>query len=356
MHIHGGDIYTYQNMLDFSANINPLGLPEPVIRAALQGVRRGIAYPDPQCRRLKAALSEHEQVAAEQIICGNGAADLIFGLTLALKPRRALLLAPGFAEYAQALAAVDCRIDYFYLREEQGFRLDLAAYLKALGDRHDPNNKPHKKYDIAFLCSPNNPTGLALPRNELEQILDRCRELATTLVLDECFADFLEEPAAHSLKHRLGDSPNLFILKAFTKIYAMPGLRLGYGLCGNQRLLRRLGQVMQPWRVSSVAEEAGLAALQQGDYVAASRALIQQERDFLLQGLELLGLKVYGAMANFIFFKAPCPDLAERCRRHNLLLRDCCNYEGLTPGFYRVAVRLPEENRRLLEVLALALA
>lgn len=344
MHIHGGDIYTYQNMLDFSANINPLGIPESVVRAAAAGAAASASYPDPKCRRLKAAIAAHEQTPEEYVVCGNGAADLIFQLALAAKPRRALLLAPGFHEYEQALRTVDCQVDFFYLKEEDGFRL-ADAYLEAL----TPG------LDIVFLCNPNNPTGLAVPRPALLRILEKCRDIGARLVMDECFNEFLDEPAAYSLKPELSAYPNLFILKAFTKIYAMPGLRLGYGLCADQALLAALAEAAQPWSVSIPAQEAGLAALTETEYVARAKALVKDERERLQDALAVLGCRTYGSMANYIFFRS-VPGLAEACRAHNLLLRDCSNYQGLCPGYFRAAVKLPEQNNQLLAVLTAVLA
>lgn len=344
MHIHGGDIYTYQNMLDFSANINPLGIPESVVRAAAAGAAASASYPDTKCRRLKAAIAAHEQTPEEYVVCGNGAADLIFQLALAAKPRRALLLAPGFHEYEQALRTVDCQVDFFYLKEEDGFRL-TDAYLEAL----TPG------LDIVFLCNPNNPTGLAVPRPVLLRILEKCRDIGARLVMDECFNEFLDEPAAYSLKPELSAYPNLFILKAFTKIYAMPGLRLGYGLCADQALLAALVEAAQPWSVSIPAQEAGLAALTETEYVARAKMLVKDERERLQDALAALGCRTYGSMANYIFFRS-VPGLAEACRTHNLLLRDCSNYQGLCPGYFRAAVKLPEQNNQLLAVLTAVLA
>jgi threonine-phosphate decarboxylase len=343
MHIHGGDIYTYQNMLDFSANINPLGIPESVVKAAAEGAALCAAYPDTQCRELKAALAAHEGIPAENIVCGNGAADLIFALALALRPKRALLIAPGFHEYEQALRAVGCDIQYYYLREENGFTLD-EAYLDALTD----------DLDITFFCNPNNPTGIAMPRDFLLQVLTKCRQNGIRLILDECFNEFLDAPANFSLKPELTQNPHLFILKAFTKLYAMPGLRLGYGFSADEKLLAQLAEVSQPWSVSTPAQKAGLAALKETEYVTQAQAMVKQERTRLLAGLQELGCTTYHSMANYIFFRA-LPGLTEACRAKNILIRDCSNYVGLGAGFYRIAVKAPDENTRLLEVLKTAL-
>ena len=354
MHIHGGDIYTYQNMLDFSANINPLGIPENVVQAAARGAANSASYPDTQCRALRLALAEHEQVQPSQLIFGNGAADLIFALSLARKPQQALLIAPGFHEYEQALRVVDCNIRYHYLQEAEGFRLNvprLCAEITAA-----------RSAEMLFLCNPNNPTGLALTRQELQPLVEHCQQCGTLLVLDECFNEFLDNPAEYSLKPLLNAYPNLFILKAFTKIYAMPGLRLGYGISADRELLRRLAEVMQPWSVSTPAQTAGLAALQEQAYVAQAQELVQQERQFLQTQLTALGLTVYNSQANYIFFQIPAakfPGYAElpaNCRAQGVLIRDCSNYVGLRPGFYRVAVRQRPENERLLQAIKQALS
>lgn len=352
MHIHGGDIYTYQGMLDFSANINPLGLPEAVVQAAAKGAALSAAYPDTQCRALRQALAQTEGpgwLQPDNIICGNGAADLIFMLALAAKPRRALLLAPGFHEYEQALRAVGCQISYYYLPEAEGFQLDVARLLAQM---------QAEKPDMLFVCNPNNPTGLALPRPELQPLAERCRQTGALLVLDECFNEFLDEPAAYTLKPLLPANQQLFILKAFTKLYAMPGLRLGFGLCTNAALLAQMEACAQPWRVSTPAQLAGLAALQETAYVAQAQALVQQERAFLLTELNKLGLQTYNSMANYLFFRAPqAPKLAEACRSQQpgVLIRDCSNYVGLEPGYFRVAVRTRLENEQLLQALAAGL-
>ena len=180
-HIHGGNVYQYRDCLDFSANCNPLGTPEAVKQAIIQSLDTISDYPQVGCGALKEAIAEYEKVDAQQLICGNGAAELIFSLCRAVKPKKALLPAPTFAEYEQALQSVDCRISHFYLREQQGFLLP-EEYLGALD----------QEVDIAFLCNPNNPTGILIEREFLLRVLERCRELGILLVVDECFLDFVE--------------------------------------------------------------------------------------------------------------------------------------------------------------------
>lgn len=338
-HQHGGDIYSTSYRLDYSANINPLGMPESVIRAAQESILQAANYPDIRCRELKKGLAQKEGVKEQQIICGNGAAELIFSLAAAVKPKKALLVSPGFAEYEQALKTCDCEIAYYELTGENGFRLgeDYLGYLQ-------------EGLDIVFLCNPNNPTGVAVEREILVKVIKRCQSLGIRMVLDSCFIDFLDCPQEADMVSLLQEFPCLFILKAFTKIYAMAGLRLGYGLCADEMLLEAVQETMQPWSVSIPAQAAGKAALKETEYVIRTRKLIGEERRWLMKQLKQLGFKVYDASANFIFFKGE-EELAKKCRKRGILIRDCSNYRGLELGYYRIAVRTHKENEELIKVL-----
>ena len=342
--VHGGDwagfAAEYGAMpLDFSANVSPLGVPDGVRRAIEQAAAQADRYPDPLCRALCAAIGQKEAVPAEHILCGNGAADLIFRAVLARKPRKALVTAPSFAEYAAALETVDCEIIRYTLKEDQDVRLE-ADFLQAI----TPD------VDMVFLCQPNNPTGLTSLRELLLRVAARCRDCGPLLVLDECFTDFLDAPEAHSLKGELEHFPNLLILKAFTKLYAMAGVRLGYALCADFSLLEALAKAGQPWAVSSLAQAAGIAALEETDYVQRLRGLIGAERPWLLEELKALGMRVIPGEANYLLFACARP-LTLPLRQRGILIRSCANYPGLDDRWYRVAVRSHEENRRLVAAL-----
>ena len=218
---HGGDVTGYaleygKKPLDFSANISPLGMPEGVRQAVTESLTWGAEYPDPMCRELRAALGEHLQLPAEWILCGNGASDLLFRLTMAVRPHKALLTAPAFSEYEGALRLHDCRVERFPLTAENGFCLTESFI-----DWITPETK------LIFLCQPNNPTGRTTERALLLRILERCRETGTILALDECFLDFVDAPETLSMQGFLAGNP-LIIFRAFTKFYGMAGLRLGF--------------------------------------------------------------------------------------------------------------------------------
>lgn len=337
--VHGGDVYRYKNALDFSSNMNPLGTPHNVIRAAMDSMRDICNYPDIQQEKLIRGISAWENVPEDWIICGNGAAEVIFTLVHALKPKTALLLAPTFAEYEQALKTENCQISFHYLKEKSGFLPDEDLLADITED-----------VEILFLCNPNNPTGVLIPQALMDQILEKCRQTGTFLVIDECFQDFIPNPRAFTRKGDLAENQNLFLLKAFTKRYAMAGIRLGYGLTSNQELLEKMHACVQPWNVSIPAQAAGVAALDEVDYLAAGRNIVYKESAFLKAGLDALGFQVFDSQANYIFFRGPV-GLVERAWKSKVLIRDCGNYRGLCEGYYRVAVRTHEENLMLLDAL-----
>ena len=340
---HGGDWATFQAEhgampLDFSANVSPLGMPESVRAAVIESLKDAARYPDPRCRALRRKLAVRHELSPEDILCGNGAADLIYRLCYAVRPGCALVTAPAFGEYEQALRQVDCTVRRFHLRAEEGFKLP-DRFLEAL----TPD------LDIAFLCQPNNPAGTALDRGLLRRILDRCRDMGTLMCLDECFADFLGED--DSCAALVPQYPDLFVLRAFTKWYGIPGLRLGYGLCGDRSLLARMAASGPPWAVSSVAQAAGIAALEDADYGVRLRTLMEAERPRMQRALQELGLRVVPGTANFLLFYTPDARLGEKLARKNILIRDCSDYPGLEPGWFRIAIRTREENDKLLAAM-----
>ena len=337
---HGGDIYGRLVTLDVSVNTNPLGPPPGVVRAVVDAAQLLDRYPDPHCRRLVAALADREGVPEEAILCGAGAAELIFSFCAALRPRTALELAPTFSEYAAALAAAGCRVERCALEEEQGFAL-TEKLLEEL---------ERKNCEVVFLCNPNNPTGRLVPPALLENILALCERRGGWLFVDEGFLELSDGGRGAPPAPPLRPGGRLFLLRAFTKSYAMAGLRLGYCLCGEGALLERMGRQTQPWNVSVPAQAAGLAALGEEAYLRESRALIQSERRYLREGLEALGLTVCPSQANYLLVKSPA-ELSGPLLDRGILIRDCANYRGLGPGWYRTAVRRREENRTLLNAL-----
>lgn len=351
--IHGGDIYSAREqlgkrgdppaILDFSANINPLGLPEGVKRAIREAAGSFDVYPDPLCRELVSGLAFHEGVPREWILCGNGAADVIYRTVYAVKPKKAMVLAPTFAEYEEALSATGCRVVHYELKEEDGFQAgnELIEILD-------------ETLDMLFLCNPNNPTGQLMKKDFLLKVLRRCKALGILLFMDECFNEFLEDPQEYTTKEYLKAFDNLIILKAFTKIYAMAGLRLGHCISANAGLLKRVREAGQPWSVSAPAQVAGIRAMEEKAYLMKTKKLIREERAFLVPQLTELGITVIASNANYIFIKddgAGSKPLHEQLFEKGILIRNCDNYHGLCPSYYRICIRKHEENVKLVEAM-----
>ena len=318
--IHGGDWAAYEleygkMPLDFSASLSPLGMPGRVYQAAVDAMRDAGRYPDPSCRRLRAALSERHGVDRAQIVCGAGAADLIDRLARVLQPKRALIPAPTFSEYERALLSVGCEVERFPLPGDFHLQEEFVGAITP-------------ETDAVFLCNPNNPTGLLTE----PALLRRCLERGGTLIVDECFLDLTDDPARYSMVSFLRDYPNLILLRAFTKTFAMAGLRLGYALCGSAETARALRDVGQPWPVSVPAEAAGIAALKEPDYENEVRAFLHTERARMLQTLSGMGLRVVPGQANSCCFTARTQTLRRSCARKGSCCATAAIFRGCSPA------------------------
>ena len=343
---HGGDVLTAQAryggpVLDCSANLTPLGMPPQGGAGAAGGAAPAPPTPHPLGRPRRAPTAPHDGVAPEQVLCGSGAAELIFRLAFALRPRRALVTAPTFSEYEAALSAAGCAVTRHLLRRERNFDVD-EGLLEAIG----PDT------ELVFLCTPNNPTGRLIDQELLLAAAEKCRDLGAVLAVDECFLPL--SCGGPGLAPWLVEYPNLLLLRAFTKSYAMAGLRLGYALCADTALLERMSAGGPPWSVSTPAQAAGLAALTQcPDWPEKARAFLEGERPALAEGLSALGLDVVPGQANYLLFRAAgVADLKERMLTQGVLIRSCANYHGLGEDWYRVCVGQAEQNRRLLAALS----
>ena len=334
---HGGDIYAYdRDLLDFSVNLNPLGMPDRVLRAVREHAEEYDRYPDPHCRALRRALSVRESVPEKWLVFGNGAADLIVRLCMVLKPKRALLPAPTFSEYEKAVRLAGGEVRRFFLRQEAGYQV-TADYADAvqLGD------------SVVFLCNPNNPTGALAEPGTVEALLSACGQVGAVLVVDECFLPFTD---GRSCQSWLRAYPNLMVLRAFTKLYAMAGLRLGYLMCADEDLAGRIGAWGQSWSVSAPAQVAGLAAVSEEGWPERTRRFLRMERPWMTDALGAVGFFVYPSHSNFLLFQAR-PDLWDRAMARGVMLRPCSNFPGLDGSYFRIGLKKRVQNEMLLQVL-----
>ncbi|WP_425060755.1 Threonine-phosphate decarboxylase [Sporomusa carbonis] len=351
--IHGGNVHAWArehggsltSILDYSANINPLGLADSVREAITQAMDHVIHYPDARAVALKAAISNYYQVDVEQITAGNGAVELLYVLTNTLRPKRVLIPAPAFSEYERAARAAGAEIEYAYLLPENNFAVDVSLITRRFN-----------AVDMVFIGNPNNPTGTLLTNRQLECVLAEARKTGVMVVVDESFMDFIVGDQAYTCRPLLKQYNNLVVLHSLTKFYAIPGLRLGFALCAPE-LADRLHAAKDPWNVNLLAQAAGVAALADKEYQLRGRELINLEKNLLYASLKTLpGLKPFSPSVNYILIDISGTGrtagmLRQQLGQHNILIRDCGNYPGLSPYYMRVAVKLPGQNKILLNVL-----
>ena len=318
-------------------------MPESCERAIISSLKNASCYPDCEMTELRAKIAQKElgeTATAENVICGNGASDLIYALCQALLPLQAMVTAPTFKEYEAAVRINGGIVLYEDLEESNAFAL-TESIVDHITD----------EVELLFLCNPNNPTGQIMSRELLIRIAERCEQTDTFLCLDECFLPFMDDEEDYTMKEHLSEFPHLMILKAFTKIYGMAGIRFGYLLSDNKELLEMIRGVMQPWNVSIPAQTAAMAALEEDEFVRNTKKLIRTEREYLLSEMKKLGVEIIGEpKANYIFFKA-ADDLAKRFLEKGVLIRSCNNYTGLGEGYFRIGVRQPEANRAFVGIL-----
>ncbi|MDO5292993.1 MAG: histidinol-phosphate transaminase [bacterium] len=346
---HGGEVYDKQVTLDYSINVNPFGMPDAVKEAITANMEQYVKYPDSACLTLRKEISKANskaKITSDMVLCGNGAADIIYRLCLAVKPKKAMVLAPTFSEYEQALHMVGSEVFYYELKEETGYLVeqDILEEIE------------NKRCSMVFLCNPNNPIGNLIPAEMMRRIIEKCKQLGVLVVIDECFMEFTMYEETHSMVSNLTKYENVIIIKAFTKTYAMAGLRLGYALCADFDLLSRMRQSGPPWAVSSVAQVAGIAALKQHEYVEAARDYIKEEREYLTSMLRKIGCEVYHSETNYLVFKDPSHttnpiSLYERMLVRKILIRQCGNYHGLGNQYYRITVGRHNDNVTLIDAL-----
>ena len=343
--MHGGDIYRNKIKYDFSVNVNPLGIPDRVKEAYIDSLNELVNYPDLECEMLKKALAKSLNLQEEQIVCTNGASELIHILCQYLQPKKTLFITPGFSGYEKALQPVKSKIEYFALEEKEDFLFTESKKKQFLQEIN--KSKP----ELIFITNPNNPNGGNMEINNLKAILDLCGQVGTFVCVDECFEPLSNK--TQSIIPMLSKYPNAMCLRAFTKSFAMPGVRLGYGVFGDEKMSKALSGFLPEWNVSVIAQRMGLAALHEMEYLNQAKGIIEKECVYLSKELEKLGMKVYPTTANYVlfFYKGP-KDLHEALKEDGILIRDCSDYRGLKKGFYRIAIKEHEKNVYLVDKLS----
>lgn len=338
--LHGGNIYEAEklsgrSLIDFSANINPLGLPLGVKRIISRNLDMILHYPDPGTKELTKRLADYWNISRENVLVGCGSVELIYLITAFYKPRNAFSLIPTFSEYERAVKSVGGSMRFLKLKEKEGFSFKFSDIPRT---------------DMLFLCNPNNPSGNLTIKNR-----KGLKDLPSKLtVVDEAFMDFVQDEKRHTLVHAAKSNKKIIVLRTLTKFFALPGLRVGY-LIAHKDIVKRLGERQMPWSVNALAQLAGIAVLNDQAYIKRTKVFIKRERSSLLKELKRIrGLKPYPSFANFILIKLEnirSSVLKKKLLKKGILLRDCANFRGLSDKFVRIAVRRRKENRKLLSAL-----
>lgn len=346
---HGGNIkevaekfnLNEDKIVDFSANINFVGPPPDVYRIIKNELKSIERYPETNSKGIKQRLANKYNLELNNLIIGNGAAELIYLLAKVMDVKKGLILAPTFSEYEKALKSEDVDIKYHYLKQENDFQIEIDRLKKDL----------KKDIDIFFLCNPNNPTGTFINKVDIQNILEHNKDKGIFTVIDEAFIDFVDRNiSALSL---LKDYNHLFILRSLTKFFAVPGLRLGYGV-GHKELLDKMNMGKDPWNVNILAQKAAEVILHQDQYEKLTKKAIYQEKIFLYKKLqEIENIKVYYPNANYIFIdlnnaKLKASQLYSKLSQEGILIRNCSNYQGLDDNYIRIAVKSRQENKKLI--------
>jgi threonine-phosphate decarboxylase len=359
---HGGNIYEAaartgieeEKILDFSASINPLGVPGDAARLMRKTLARLDHYPEPYAEHLVGRIARSLGLGTESVICGNGSTELIYLVPRALRPRHVIIPGPTFRLYEKA-----CRISGaqavagFPLKDAAAFDLpptDFAYAIEEMGSGPSKTPSSHgHSCTMAFLCNPNNPTGRLVSRKDVLKIAEAAAKSGCYLVVDEAFIDFCPE---ESVSLEVAGNPYLIVLRSMTKFYALSGLRIGYGLF-HPSVSPRIRAHKEPWTINSLAQAAAVAALDDEPYRRRSLEVMSREKLFLERGLTGLGIPFVPSRANYYLLR---PRKARHMRlaleEKGILVRDCSNFTGLDETYLRVAVRSRRENAILLKEMA----
>ena len=352
--VHGGEVldaadksgFRREEILDFSSSVNPLGPSKKALEAAKNSFKEIPAYPDSNSNELRQAIASHfNGLNKNNVVVGNGSTELmyLFAEAFMRKGETAIIPAPTFGEYESAVRKTGETPKFVKL--DRNFNIDADVFeLEMAGAK------------IVFLCNPNNPTSILIPNETLTRIIERALEQDSLVFLDEDFLEFVEDEKALSMINKIKSYPNLFILRSFTKIFGLTGLRVGYGIA-SEEIINVLLCAKIPWNVNCLAQAAAVAALKDQKHLRVTRELIKKEKTQLLADLEgIKSFRVYRADANFFFIDIrksglTAAELKNKLLGEGILIRDCTSFRGLDQYYIRVAVKTRVENERLIEAL-----
>ena len=367
--IHGGNIFQFAHeqriepyeVVDFSANINPLGPSQRGLDALNAQLRYISHYPDATNDDVLNAIADTYEMDKHQIIVGNGAAELLYAICRLPGYTGAFVPAPGFSEYKEALEASKIPVrDIFYRpREDDNGKPYFEVPYLAL-ETFAAELKGQDGRIIVFLGNPNNPDGTLLDKDHIRTVASMLKDANSLLVIDESFIDFVgNDPLQdneHSMRSLVNEFDNIIVVHSFTKFYAVPGLRIGAAFA-NETLITQLQQYIPSWSVNTLAQAYTKAALNDVDYIKRTKQELNEERAFMYNALDAIeGITVYPPSANFMLFQVNQEGITanyinEELKKYNMIVRNCDSYVGLTNHWVRIAIKDHDTNIKLVDKL-----
>lgn len=354
-HFHGSDLEAIEacyhirreDIVSFSANVNPLGISYRLKSALAENLDAITTYPDREYTALRQCIADYAYTQPEHVIVGNGSTELISLFIQTHHPKKAMILGPTYSEYEREITLGGGSTLYYPLKEENNFSMDADDFCHSLSDQ----------LDLLVLCNPNNPTSTAISCGQMRRILDTCLQYGIFVMIDETYVEFAPDVSQITAVPLTNYYTNLIILRGTSKFFAAPGLRLGYAITGNPDLVKSINTRKNPWTINSLAEIAGRLMFPDEEYIRHTRELINGERQRIYQ--ELSGwdsVAVYEPTANFILMRIKKPevnaqDLFDHCIRQGLMIRDCSTFPFLDDRYVRFCIMKPEDNDRLLKAM-----
>jgi len=356
---HGGDLDAIERMynikrndiIDFSGNINPNGIPKSVKDAIIKNIDLISTYPDADYLKLRKSISKYINVPVENILTGNGSTELISLFIKTLKPKKGIIISPAYSEYEREIKLIGGEVFSFPLKEEEDFKINIDNLLKTIDD----------KTDLIVICNPNNPTGSYIELNETEKILSYCKSRNIFIMIDETYIEFADSNKNIISMPLVYKYDNIFVIRGTSKFFAIPGLRLGYCACSNIKILEQISKNKDPWSVNMAANIAGIVMFNDRKFIEDTKQLISHERKKIIDKLSTYkNIKLYDTQSNFILIKIinkniTASQIFDELIKYNIVIRDASSFEYLGKQFLRFCILSPKENNLLLEKLKIIL-
>ncbi|SFH52802.1 L-threonine O-3-phosphate decarboxylase [Tindallia magadiensis] len=355
---HGGNVLKIgkeigvgpHEIVDFSANINPFQIPDELMQVITQAQKNVSIYPDPEYYELRKALANYSSTEIERIVPGNGAAQIIHDVIKLINPEKTMLPVPTFSEYEAALKVTGSNVVHFKMEITNNFELNVGELIKHIDE----------SFDLLVLCNPNNPTGNLIMKKEMEQILEKCQKVGCKVIVDEAFIEFVAASERFTMASEAERWNNLIVIRAFTKIFAIPGIRLGYGVHGCLALSNNHRKYAVPWSVNVFAESLKdyINSVEASVYIKKISETIKLEKEIMEERIKKMeAFTVFPSHANFLLIrlidheKYNVERVCSWLLKRRILIRNCNNFNGMPSRFFRVAVKKKEENDQLIDSL-----